>query len=104
MFNPKYQITNKILKMLTEITEAKTVIERAKLLPKQVVSLRRRALIRMTHSSTAIEGNMLNMREVEALYNRQKIDAPSRDIYEVENYLKAMRYVEQVVKKKGKIT
>ncbi len=103
MFNPKYKVTNKILKMLTEITEAKVVIERARLLPKQEINLRRQALIRMTHSSTAIEGNMLNIKEVEALYNHQKIDAPSRDIYEVENYLKAMKYIESIIKKKGKI-
>lgn len=103
MFKPAYKLTNKIVKMLTEIAEVKVVIERARLLPKQELRLRKRALIRMTQSSTAIEGNTLNAREVEALYDHKKIDAPAREIYEVENYLKAMRYIDETVKKNHKI-
>lgn len=90
--------------MLTAIAEAKAVIGRAKLLPKQEFRLRRQALIRMTHSSTHIEGNILNLHQVEAVVRHQKVDAPARDIFEVENYLKALRYIDQVVKKKQKIT
>lgn len=100
MFRPEYQLTDKVVGWLTTIAEGRAVIQRARLLPKQEFKLRRQALIRMTHSSTAIEGNMLNVREVEALANNQKIDAPARDIYEVENYLKALKYIEQVVKEK----
>lgn len=104
MFQPKYSLTDKIVKMLTEIAEGRSVISRAKLLPKQELSLRRQALVRMTHSSTSIEGNILNMREVEALINRQKVDAPDRDVYEVKNYLQALKYIEQVVKGKKALT
>jgi Fic family protein len=104
MFNPKYKITNKIVSMLTAIAEAKGVIERAKLLPKQELRLRRQALIRMTHSSTAIEGNMLNTLQVEALYEKKKIDAPAREIFEVKNYLQALKYIHQAVEKKLPIT
>lgn len=100
MFNPNYNITDKIVKALIEIAEAKAVIDRAKLLPKQELRLKRQALIRMSHSSTAIEGNQLNLGQVEALYDQKSIDAPSRDIWEVSNYLAAMRYIETVVKKK----
>ena len=84
--------------MLTGIAESKAVVERAKLLPKAELRLRHQALIRMTHSSTAIEGNNLNLRQVEAVYAHKKINAPPRDIYEVQNYLKALKYIEQVVK------
>jgi len=104
MFNPKYKITDNIVKMLTAVAEAKAVIERAKILPKNELKLRRQALIRMTHSSTAIEGNQLNMHEVEALVGRKKVDAPQREIFEVQNYLNALKYIEQVVKKKQAIT
>ncbi len=90
----------RIVKMLTDIAETKTIIDRAKLLPKQELKLRRQALIRMTHASTSIEGNQLNLRQVEAIVERKKIDAPARDIYEVENYLKAIRYISQVVEQK----
>lgn len=104
MFNPKYKLTNKIVNLLTAIAEARAVIERAKLLPKQELRLRRQALIRMTHASTKIEGNALNVRQVEAIAQHKKIDAPARDIYEVENYLKALRYISKVVEKKQPIT
>ena len=104
MFQPDYKITNKIVEMLTDIAEAKSVIERARLLPKQELRLRRQALIRMSHSSTAIEGNHLNAKEVEAVMANKKIDAPDRDVYEVKNYLKALRYIETVVKDKKSIT
>lgn len=100
MFNPEYRLTDKIVNMLTVIAEGRAIIERAKLLPKQEVKLRRQALIRMTHSSTSIEGNMLNRREVEAIANMQNVDAPSRDVYEVKNYLQAMNYIDKVVKEK----
>ena len=104
MFNPQYRLTNRIVTMLTAIAEAKAVIVRAKLLPKQELRLRRQALIRMTHSSTKIEGNLLNIHQVEAIVAHKRVDAPARDIFEVENYLEALRYIGQVVEKKQPIT
>src|SRR3990167_8908236 len=104
MFNPDYKLTDKIVNLLTAIAEAKAVISRAKLLPKQEIRLRRQALIRMTHSSTKIEGNALNIHQVEAIVAHKKIDAPARDIFEVENYLEALRYISKLVQKKQPIT
>ena len=104
MFKPKYQLTNKILQDLTAIAETKGMIERAKILPQQELRLRRQAIIRMTHHSTEIEGNRLNIEQVEALYAKKKIDAPDRDIYEVKNYLNALKYIEKVVADKQPIT
>jgi len=104
MFNPKYKLTNSIVQMLTAIAESKAVIEGAKILPQQELKLRRQALIRITHSSTAIEGNKLGMNQVEALLARKKIDAPQRDIYEVQNYLKVLKYIEKIVEAKQLIT
>lgn len=104
MFNPKYTLTNKILSDLTAIAEAKGIIDRAKILPQQELRLRRQAIIRMTHHSTEIEGNHLNMGQVEALYANKKIDAPDRDIYEVKNYLYALKYIEKTVAERKPIT
>jgi len=104
MFNPKYKLTNKILTALTDIAEAKGIIDRAKILPKQELRLRRQATIRMTHHSTEIEGNRLNIGQVEALYAKKKIDAPDRDIYEVQNYLNALKYIEKLVAEKKPTT
>lgn len=104
MFEPKYQLTDRLVTMLTSIAESKAIIERAKILPKNEVRLRRQALIRMTHSSTEIEGNILNLQQVEAIVANKKVDAPQRDIYEVKNYLRALKYIEDVVAKKQPIT
>jgi Fic family protein len=104
MLKPQYKLTTKIVKNLTDIAEAKGIIEKAKLLPKHELRLKRQAMIRMSHSSTAIEGNVLDIRQVEALYANRKIDAPTRDVYEVQNYLKALRYIEGLVKRKEPIT
>lgn len=97
MFDPKYKLTDKILHNLTAIAEAKGMIDRAKILPQQELRLRRQAVIRMTHHSTEIEGNGLDMKQVEALYAKKKIDAPDRDIYEVKNYLNALKFVAKIV-------
>ena len=104
MYNPKYNLNNKILSNLTAIAEAKGIIDRAKILPRQELRLRRQAIIRMTHHSTEIEGNRLNMGQVEALYAKKKIDALDRDIYEVKNYLNALKYIEKIVALKKPIT
>lgn len=103
MFKPKYNLNNSIIQTLTDIAESKAIIERAKILPQQEIKLRRQALVRMTHSSTAIEGNRLNIDEVGALLARKKIDAPQRDIYEVQNYLRALKYIEKIVKTKQSV-
>ncbi|MCR4277389.1 MAG: Fic family protein [Candidatus Berkelbacteria bacterium] len=90
--------------MLTSIAESKGVIDRAKLLPKNEVRLRRQAIVRMTQSSTEIEGNILKYQQVDALLANKKIDAPDRDIYEVRNYLKALKYIELIVSEKKSIS
>ncbi len=99
MFNPQYRLTNKIVSRLTAIAEAKAVIERAKILPQLELKLRRQALVRMTHASTGIEGNELDTGQVAAVYANQNVRAKERDIHEVRNYLKTLKYIDQVVKK-----
>src|SRR5271154_1320661 len=104
MFKPQYRITDKIVNMFTAIASARGVIQRAPILPTQEIRLRRQALIRMTHASTEIEGNILTLAQVEAVLQRKKIDAPARDIYEVENYIKALAYISKVVSQKKPIS
>lgn len=103
MLKPKYKLTNKIINKLGAISEAKAIIEKAKILPSQELNLRRQALIRMTQSSTAIEGNILNIAQVEAILKGEKIDAPNRDIYEVKNYLETIKYIEKRIREKKQI-
>ena len=70
-FNPKYTITGKILNNLTTIAAAREVIEQAYLVPKLEAKLRRQALLRSAHASTALAGNKLTSKQVESLYKKE---------------------------------
>ena len=71
-FNPKYTITDKILNNLTAITAAREVIEQACLSPELEAGLRWWALVRSVHASTALAGNKLSLKQVEALCTKIK--------------------------------
>jgi len=103
MFNPKYSITNSVLNDLLEIADVKSLVLRTPILPIQEAKLRRLALIRMIHSSTSIEGNILNRYEVEKVLANEKVDAPKRDIFEVKNYRDALLYISKFAEEKEKI-
>jgi Fic family protein len=104
MFKPQYTLTDSIVQDLASIAESKAIIKQAKILPATEIKLRRQALIRMTQSSTAIEGNNLNLNQVEALVAGKKIEASDRDIFEVKNYLSAVKYIEKINKENKKIS
>lgn len=104
MFKPKYNLTDSIVQDLSLIAEAKNFIEKAKILPVSEIKLQRLAIIRMSQGSTAIEGNILNQNQVSNILANKKISAPDRDVYEVKNYLSALKYIEKIIKKKQIIT
>lgn len=98
-FNPKYTITEKILNNLTVITSAREIIEQSHLVPKWEAKLRRQALMRNTHSSTAIEGNKLTLEQVEALAAGKDVAATNKDKQEVLNYIEALEKIPTLAKK-----
>jgi len=98
-FNPKYTITGEILNNLTAITAAREVIEQAHLVPKWEAKLRRQALLRNTHSSTAIEGNKLTLEQIEALSEGKDVVATSKDKKEALNYLEALEKIPSFTEK-----
>ncbi len=100
MFEPKFNYTNKIVNNLVAISSAREVILNAYLVPKWEVSLRKEALIRATHSSTAIEGNPLTLEEVSELARGRKITATRRAKQEVLNYLRVLENIEKYHKEK----
>ncbi|MBU1061754.1 MAG: Fic family protein [Candidatus Omnitrophica bacterium] len=98
-FSPKYKITDKIVNNLTLIASAREVIEQAHLVPQWEAKLRRQAILHNTHSSTAIEGNKLTLKQVEDLADGKKIIAMDKDKQEVLNYLEAMESIPKLSKK-----
>lgn len=99
MFEPNFQYTNKIVRNLTLVAEARTIILNAPLVPKWEVSLRRDALLRSAHSSTAIEGNPLSLEEVTALAEGRDIMVSRKDKQEVLNYLEALNKIPKFAKR-----
>ena len=64
MFTPTYQITDEILRYLSDIAEIKSLVDHAKLLPAREFALRRTINIKLAYSSTSIEGNSLEEYQV----------------------------------------
>ena len=90
VFEPKFNYTSKIVRNLTNIAEARAIVLNAPLVPKWEVTLRRDAILRSAHASTAIEGNPLTIEEVTALAEGREIMARKKDRQEVLNYLDAL--------------
>ena len=99
MYKPHYQITDKIVNHLTEIAVSREIVEKARLVPKWEVSLRRDALIHSVHSSTHIEGNSLSLEEVSQLALGREISAIRKDKQEVLNYLHVLSNLEKYIPK-----
>src|SRR3989338_11176532 len=112
MYNPKFIITNKILKNIGIIEASREVIDHAPLLPYYEKQFRKDALIRTVHYGTHIEGNELNLDQTEKVLAGQDVVARDRDIQEVINYRRAMEFIndkglrinDEVIKKLHKIT
>lgn len=103
MFNPNFNYTHKIVNNLVEIASSSEAVLNSYLVPKWEVSLRRDALIRAAHASTAIEGNPLTLEEVSQLAQGRKVMATRKAEQEVLNYLKVLENIEKY-QEGGKIT
>ena len=93
MFNPKFNITNKVLTNIGKIEAAKEIIENAPLVPAYETKFREEAIIRTVHHGTHIEGNPLEQKEVEKVLAGQKVSARDRDIQEILNYREVLKYI-----------
>jgi len=85
---PPYEITNRILSLYGQITEALGICQSI-LLVKPEAKLRNRIELKTIHSSLAIEGNTLNIEHVTALIENSHVVGPKKDILEVQNAIKA---------------
>lgn len=104
MFKPKYSITPKMLKDITEIGQIKAIVERSRVLPLNEAQLRRQALVRMTHTSTSIEGNKLAEYQVDKVLSGMAVNADDKSIREVKNYQEALKEVEKLSETRKTLT
>lgn len=103
MFKPAYSITPDILNNLIKTAEAKALVDNAYLVPKWEVALRREALVKNAHASTAIEGNPLSLEQVSELAKGRDIMATRKAKTEVLNYLNLLEDMPKLAEDK-KIT
>lgn len=81
---PPYDITPKILKLITSISEKIGEVN-ANYLTKQSPQLRKQNRIKTIHSSLKIEGNTLTEDQITALIENKRVIGPEKDVLEVLN-------------------
>jgi Fic family protein len=91
---PPYEITNRILLLYGQITEALGLCK-SLLLVKPEARLRKQNRIKTIHSSLAIEGNTLNIEHVTALIENRRVVGPKKDILEIQNAIQAYEQLSQ---------
>jgi len=102
VFEPKFSITQEILKDVGMIEAAREVIERAVLVPKFEAQFRKEALVRTVHFGTKLEGNDLSLTQAEKVMGGEAVVARDRDIQEVINYRAVMEYLDRLKEKTEK--
>ena len=85
--NPPYDITPRILKLISSISEKLGEVN-ANYLSKQSPQLRKQNRIKTIHSSLQIEGNTLTVEQITALIENKRIVGPKKDVLEVLNAIK----------------
>jgi Fic family protein len=84
---PLYDITPKILKLISSISEKIGEVN-ANYLSKQSPQLRKQNRIKTIQSSLKIEGNTLTEDQITALIDKKRIIGPEKDVLEVLNAIK----------------
>ena len=94
MFKPNFSYNNKIVNTLLEINSTRDFIANAPLIVEMELSLKRDALLKSAHHSTAIEGNPLTLNQVDKLAQGLKINAQKKAQQEVINYLNVLNNID----------
>lgn len=90
---PPYDITPKILKLISSISEKIGEVN-ANYLSKQSPQLRKQNRIKTIHSSLQIEGNTLTEEQITALIENKRVIGPEKDVLEVLNAIKVYEKLE----------
>ncbi|MCL2688345.1 MAG: Fic family protein [Chitinispirillia bacterium] len=94
-YKPPYEVTDEMLGLVSEISEAIGVISGVDNLSK-FPRLRRSCRIKSIQSSLAIENNTLTFEQVSAILDGKKVLGPPNEIKEAENAIEAYKQVETV--------
>lgn len=96
MYKPNYHITDELLNKIAQIEAFRQQITTSYILPEREVEMKYRATVEATHSSTSIEGNPLNMKQVErVLSDKAPLTRHQYAEIEVRNYKAAMDFIDK---------
>lgn len=91
---PPYDISPKILKLITAISEKIGEVN-ANYLSKQSPQLRKQNRIKTIHSSLQIEGNTLSEEQITALIENKRVIGPEKEVLEVLNAIRVYEKLEE---------
>lgn len=94
MFKPKFKYTDNIVNDLGKIEKYKTILDFSSIPPGMEVQLREEAKLKRTHFSTRIEGNPLDLKQVEEIIKKDSSVIKHRTELEVRNYWDALSFLE----------
>lgn len=103
MFNPFFTYNHELVNKLLKINSIRDFIVNAPVVLEMEVSLKREALLKSAHHSTAIEGNPLSLNQVNGLAKGIKIQGQKKAKQEVLNYLNVLNNTDKYIED-GKIT
>lgn len=92
MYQPKFTISNKILKNIGILEAAREVVVNAPLVPAWEAKFREDAIIRTVYHGTHIEGNALNYDEAARVVAGHEVVGRERDIQEILNYRNVLKF------------
>ncbi len=93
MYKPSFDTTPELVNKLTQIENIRAQVDHGNILPERLVNLRYRASVEATLSSTSIEGNPLDIEEIEAVLAKKLVARSAYHIKEVENYKNALDHI-----------
>lgn len=100
MYEPKFKISNRILKNIGEIEASREVIESAPIVPAFEKQFQTDAVYRTVHHGTHIEGNALSMDQTRKVLEGEAVVARARDIQEVINYRNVTNLIDDLAVKR----
>lgn len=98
MQKPPYEITSKILKLISSISEKIGVIN-SNYINKPSPTLRKQNKIKTIHSSLKIEGNTLSEAQITALLDNKRVVGPKKDVLEVLNAISVYNSLNKFIPK-----
>jgi Fic family protein len=97
-YDPKFQITPRMVKYLGAIDAAKAIAEELPISLAFEQEFREEASVKMTHYSTKIEGNRLTLKQTKELLAGKEVLAREIDKKEVMNYYDCLEFIQRAAK------